>query len=278
MSHPASYAALALLAALPVTAFAGDCPEGVELNKTAEVVEPLMGAAESVIAEQDARKLKGRMSAVKSEVGCLGEVAPPLLAARYHRLRAVQTDPLGVTDDNPALLGALRTAKALDPEYAFPAELLPADHSVRLAYDTVAADELVTERVRAPRAGSLAFDGTEGLDRPANGATLFQRLDEEGAVVETAWVSRGEPLPTYEVKPVLRNSLLATTVGLALGAGGLYAGALIGEKRVLDEDQSRSLDELESMRRRTNAMFISSIGIALVAGGAGVGAAMVGPR
>ena len=150
------------------------------------------------------------MAALRFEVGCLAELATLDLSARYHRLRAIQADPLGTRSDALEVVGALRTSKQLQPDYAFPAEV-PEDHAIRSAWNSVAGPPL-TEKVRARRMGELAFDGTVGLMRPTDGATLFQRVDDEGRVLETAWLG-GQDVPAVrnieDLNGILGNRFLS---------------------------------------------------------------------
>ncbi len=252
---------------------AGDCPAGASPTTTSVVAAQLQGV-ELVTASRDPGKINPRAAALRAGVGCIDQVIPKSLAARYHRMRGILADPLGTGADRSSFIPALRTAKTLSPGLTIDDGLLPSDHSVRVAFEALGDQELETARVRTPRTGKLAFDGAISLDRPVNGATVFQRIDAEGTIIETVWLDPTAELPSYQVKPVMRTVLFVSAALLGGTAGGLYVGAVASESALLENpprDPSSSI-------RRTNGLFLSSVVVALVAGGTAAGGVAVGPR
>ena len=258
-------------------AHAGDCPDDVHPEATLIQVNKLLDAAEGVIDVDAPKKLNQRMGPVRLEVGCLAEVLTPELSAKIHRLRAIQADPLGMALQKPEVLGALSAARVLEPSFDL-TTLLPPEHGLVAAYSILSGTAPETEKLVKPQAGALAFDGTISQHRPIHMATLYQRLDDTGVVVETAWLAPQTPLPAYPERQTKRIGLWVASGGFAATGVALLGGAMASEARFNDPDNGLNLDELDGLRGKTNALFFTGMGLTVLAGGSATTAVIVGAQ
>lgn len=259
-------------------ALAGECPEGDPLVATNAQVTEALDAAEAKFPA-DADRFVKLMGPVRVTAGCLTEPIQAAVAARYHRLYALQRDPAGKFGLESSLVaGSLKAARALDSAYEFPPALLADGHPLRDAYAKLPPELPDVQRVPAPREGKLLFDGTASLDRPVDVATFYQRTDASGAIVESTYLATGAPLPSYEVDPVKRRRLGISALATGALAAGLYTGALVTEAQFNNPDRAASLGDLESMQSTNRALFGASIGFGLTAGGLGLAAFLVGAQ
>ncbi|MCO4747206.1 MAG: hypothetical protein KC912_20580 [Proteobacteria bacterium] len=235
---------------------------------------------------------------VDAVLQCLAEPITPALAGRYHRAVALALDPHGLDTasraDKPSVQ-SLAASYAIDPE-ARHAVKLDADHG---HFSVLSFPEQSFVAVGAPEVGAVFFDGTEGLQRPTNTATYFQRVDGEGRVVQADYLLPSAAIPTYPLAPDLepeavvaepvepdpegpavgtqpietpalqrsaRKPLRAVGIGLgvaALGALGANA-ALYGS--AMNPDTS-SASNAESKAGLVNALGATSIVLGVGAGG-----------
>ncbi|TNE86086.1 MAG: hypothetical protein EP330_23285 [Deltaproteobacteria bacterium] len=273
---------LLLLMASTSAAWAGDCPDPASLGTDAAAAESRLAEAEAlypVIYEQVA-ELPELAPWVIDGVSCLREPASPQLAARYHRFRALNTDPLGGLGDavRTQARASLGAAWRLDPEHV---STLPGDHGHR----TAITGEPTSEAAPTPEVGALFFDGAETTDRPTASATFFQRTDASGAVVDSAYLYPGQALPAYPVLAVTvapepvespvsapvepaphrspKKALRITGVALGAAALGLFAGNVASYNAALASDRDTA----------TNAMpTVNALGYGAWATGAGAAA------
>ncbi len=151
---------------------------------------------------------------------CTGDLVPPPLAARYHRLMAIHLYGLGDRDGAVASIRAARWAAEADTA----GDLLAPTHELAeaAAGDT---EPPKTHRVPEPRAGSIAFDGLNGRERPIGVPTLVQVFDESGQAVVTDYIGPRDPLPEYAAVPRRRNLLVGVGIGAGAGAVAAFAGS-----------------------------------------------------
>ncbi|MCB9678736.1 MAG: hypothetical protein H6737_26775 [Alphaproteobacteria bacterium] len=207
---------------------------------------------------------------------CLADPLPLETVAHHHRVMAMHLLMIG---DEPGALKAVEAAKVAQPDYAFPDELLPADHPVRAHYDAY-APEVATRTVPEPRSGSIAFDGANSRKRPKTHPTIAQLFDPQGLAQSTTYLGPRDPLPPYRAIPRQRNMLIVGS-GASLAVSGLMYGLAWGQRGNLfksAQDQSLSADVLDGKRARTNALTFTSGAFFGIAVGAGVGAALIGER
>jgi len=162
----------------------------------------------------------------------------------------------------------MKAARVLDPSYAFPDDLLPPDHALRRAYESLDTAEGRTERPPQPRDESFAFDGTRTPRRPIDRATLVQLVDPTGKVEETAWIAPSASLPPYEARPRTRNRLLVGSAALFAASAGLYGWAWTTHAPFADPSVS-DLAVLDALQTKSQALTAAS-GVALALGAGGV--------
>ena len=207
---------------------------------------------------------------------CTGDLVPPPLAARYHRLMAIHLYGLGARDGAVASIRAARWAAEGD---ALPADLLAPTHELAQAA-AADPDPPKTQRVPEPRAGSIAFDGLNGRDRPVGVPTLVQVFDESGQAVVTDYIGPRDPLPEYRAVPRRRNLLVGVGVGAGAGAVAAFAGSFVARENMytLAADPAVGREPLDQALNRTNLLAtLGGVGLA-VSVGAGTAAFLVGSR
>jgi hypothetical protein len=261
---------LLLLAAQLAAAI--DCPERL----TREDLATQLAQAEQAWADLDPTGFRDRTNTLAGLVlPCMGDLVPPELAARTHRLLALQRFELG---DPDAAATSMAAARATDGSAEVPAEWLPAEHPLRTAW--AGAEPPGTVRVPEPRVGTLAFDGRAGRERPRGVPTLVQRFDAAGVAQSTAYLGPREALPDYEAIPRRRRALTAGAIGAGAAGAGLLVGSWLQYRGLLADaaDPAVPADALTAQRATVNVLFVLGGGLVGAGAGLGVGAAAVGPR
>jgi hypothetical protein len=260
------------LAVLAAPAQAIECPERLTREDLAIELEK----AETAYANLDTVAFRDRMNGMAGLLlPCMGDLVPPDLAARTHRVMALQQLELG----NPAAAdSAVAAVHHVDPALVLPADWLPPDHPLRVAFS--AATEPTFSKAPEPRVGALAFDGTNGRMRPRDLPTIAQVFDASGVAQSTLYLGATDPLPTYTAIPRRRTTLAVTAgasgaLGLSLmGASWLQYRSMVAAA----DDMTVPADDLVAMRGKTNALYLG--GASFVGIGLGFGAAAIatGPR
>lgn len=211
---------------------------------------------------------------------CLAEPMPPEQAARLHRLIGVHRF---VHRDRVLAEAAFLAARTVDPEYAFPENMVPQGHGLRTLYESVQPGSSY-EDVPKPASGELLFDGDALAGRPVQSPTIVQIRDRRGRVVSTNYLETGAPLPDFRARknPTQRSKSNAPLIGLAVGAGSaavisasLLAVSASSNTSFNQYDPSRDLAQLDDLRDRTNTLGAVGVSAGIVALGAGVGALVV---
>ncbi len=245
-------------------------PSRTTLELTAQ-----LEAAERSYRNADVEGFVAAAEQIDAVLPCIAEVVPRSLIARVHRtngMRAfVDRDPDAATD-------AFAGAKSIEPDYAFPSDMVPEQHPMAALYRD-APETATTSPSPRPLDGSLLFDGRRSLDRPYTRATLLQRVvDDE--VVATWMLRPGQPTPDYPVwteeaakKGFGTSKILLVGAGVAaLAAGGTYLAAGSNRSAYLNGP----VEHKDALRSRTNALVITSAGVGAAAVGLGTGAVLVG--
>lgn len=264
--------ALLLLAAPPVHA---SCPS------TATAVSMSLGAAEAAFAAMDDGALAAAVAQAEADAGCLGERPAPSVIARLHRAEGLRAFVAG---DMEGAQRAFAAARALEPDYSFPPDLIPAGHPLLAAYTALPPAPADTTTLAAPAAGHLELDGQTGVHRPEDRPVLVQLLDRQDVVQASTYLKPGEALFDYALAspPAARapsprgpTRPLAVASGVALlGAGVLY-GLAYDAHSDYDALPDRA-PGLEAARNRTNGLFAGSVAAGTVALGTGLGAVVTG--
>jgi hypothetical protein len=254
-------------------AHAIECAERVSQAELAGRLD----SAEKAFADLDDAAFRDDVNEIAGLVlPCMGDLVPPDLAARYHRIMALHLEALGDTTDAGLAVAASRR---IEPDYKFDDAVFPADQPVRVAWE--AADPTpVTHKVPEPRSGSLAFDGHNGRERPTGVPSLVQVFDDDGTAISTSWLGPRDPLPTYRAIPRTRDALVVCSAtglvggGVSLGFAWAERAALLG----LAADPGAPAADLDARRGAMNLLSLVGTGLVGVGLGCGTGAALVGER
>lgn len=264
---------LALLSLTLGTAAAA--AEPCELETTAQQVQEAADAA--LLALDDAEAFAARVVVVDRTVECLrAEADFPALAAA-HRILGLHAFRDG---DETRARQAFRAARKLQPAFAWPDSVLPAEDPARVAYERVNADSS-TEPVPEPAAGRLIFDGVPELERPTARATVFQRVDGAGSHVDAAYVWPGEPLPAYPLPPPPDPGIKRRRTALFAGAGGAAITSVVlyglaASAASTYADPTTPYADGPGLRSRANGLVVGSALTGTAAVGLGVGALLQG--
>ena len=154
-----------------------------------------------------------------------------------------------------------------------------------------------TVRVAEPLQGRLLFDGVTSSLRPVAFPTVYQRMDAEGAMLETVYLWPGDALPPYPAsdtplssgpeggsvkQPNLVGAVRAgPNKGLLAGAGVtvVASGALYGTAFLMHSryyDLQTDVSRLDSLRRKNNSLVVASGAALAAAVGLGTSALLTG--
>jgi hypothetical protein len=270
---------------------ASACPEPVTVAQLEAYVELAEQKYEDL---EEAAFLDLMRSTLPPSLPCLDAPIPPSLAARYHWLVAVHN----LAPDEDAAFQAVLAAHALaEHDDRRLLDGLPDDGDAWRLYRSV-PEERTRHTLTAPNTGGIRFDGLETLERPIDQFTIVQYTDAAGAVTLTRYLLLDQVLEPYPgsrtrdlrpalelsagvaggarfdaSKPAFKGTLIgAGAVGVA--AGVFYGLAIASKARFEDTSGSSSLDDLEALQGRTNALGMTADGLAITAG-VGVGAAFL---
>lgn len=249
----------------------------------------LLAALEEASSSFARLKIDAFKTATETAVGlveCLGEPISRPTAAEYHRVigleRFLDTDVEGARRSFAA-------ARSLEPDYAFPADLVPEGNPILEAYGAVDPQAGPFEELAAPAHGSLRLNGSRTNRRATSLPLVFQLLDDRGGLRTTHLVAGDASLPEYETaaepdhttetpppepenRPAgkarkgPRVALLVGAGVAAVAAGGVY-GAALGAKGGFE-----NTDDISSLDRRKGL----ANGLVVTSGGLGVAALALG--
>lgn len=249
------------------------CPASVA-EVTAAVAD-----AEQAFVRLDRTGLDRSLADAAAELACMTSPIPPTLAARLHRAKALAAFVAG---DEPGARRALYAARVVDPVGDYPSGLLPADHPLRGLLVNAVLGTPASAPIPAPAQGSVWFDGRISLSRPSDRPTVFQRTGPKGEVVDGAWLSPDEALPTFDLakseaatKAVGPSVFLASGAGAALVASGVtYGLAAVANARF--RDPATPDEDIPGIYQTNNTLVYTSVGLGALAVAGGVGAVVVG--
>jgi hypothetical protein len=288
--------AAGLAGSTPALAADSSCTQltlGATLRDAAERAQEAFGATrvdefQAAIAELDGL------------VPCLMEPVDPELAALVHRMKGLASF---IQRDQDRAREAFAAARALEPDYAWPEELIPWGHPLLGLYRALSVEEAAFDSVPSPSAGWVYMDGRPSEPRPLEWPVILQVSDSEGAIHLSSYLWPGDPLPDYGLElaeaptatpvpvpepvpvaePELPVSVAATSTTVRTGprpawlvgagaaavtSGVLYALAARSHGEYWDEQTPYT--ELDAARGRTNGLVLASAGAAGVALGTGV--------
>jgi len=255
-----------MLLLIASTARAADCTTRVSASALAAELD----TAERAYATLDVVAFSTALDAAAMDLPCLGELVPPTLASRYHRDVGLR---LFIERDEDRAARAFASARVADASGRFPDGMLPPGHAVLVLLD--AREPGPTLRIAEPIAGSVALDGTVGLERPSERPSLVQVMDGDGAVIATRYLFPSDAMPPYPAKalpavsatsrPRVRTPVLVTSGASAVAAGVLYGLAASAESQFKDASNDATIEELDALRETNHAMVWTSAGFGAVA-------------
>jgi hypothetical protein len=188
-----------------------------------EVAEVLRWSNEVEVAFTD--RDKGRMSAAaesaRSELVCLGERLTPADVATFFRGQGVAAF---IQRERSRAIAMFETARELDPDFTFDAEMLSDSHPLRELYESISvAPAAVTKPLADPAGGWLSVNGSVANVVPVGRDYVLQRFDDGGDVLTTWIVRSGDPLPDYPLASdgVEEPDKPADTLSIVVGGGVL---------------------------------------------------------
>ncbi len=183
-----------ITAALLLLAAQARAAPGCEAPVAGDALQAQMAAAEAGWRSMDAEAFVEGVTDVNVSLACLYEVLLPEEIVRYYQLQGLAAFQSGNSEAADAWFTA---ARSLDPDAELPEGLVRSGHPARTRYEQVAPVAGVAW-LPPPTEGSLWIDGAESLEAPTARAYLFQRLDGQGALAQTAVVLAGASPPSYE--------------------------------------------------------------------------------
>lgn len=267
------------LALLVLGAAWAACPEPTD---TADL-DASLARARSTFQDLDIAAFKRATNELSEVVACLEDPLTAHLAAELHRYRGIRA----FAERDTEARRTFAAARAIEPDYAFPPDLIPPGNPVLDAYTDFDLDQAAYHTVPEPSEGYMTFDGRPSMERPTSWPTVAQYFDGDGAVVFTRYLERSDAVPAYPVKQIsivrvepdpgpqldpdarapspLRTPLLVATGAAALTGVALYTAAGLSEAKFKDPDTPDA--KLDGLSGRANALAVS----AGVAGGAALG-------
>jgi hypothetical protein len=245
-----------------ISAAHADCTFRASPERLAEALD----AAERAYVSLDVPEFERAMTEVDFVVPCLETPAPPATVARLHRMRGLGRFAAG---DREGAAASLQAARRLEPDYVFSDEVLPKGFELRDLYEQLPADPPTVERLPRPGRDTVTWlDGTASTARPVDVPTLWQ-LVQDGSTRETRYLEPGETTPWY---PGANKDQLPWLVGAgatAVGAGVAYGAAASLERQVTRPGTGplrfSDLDALDAHQATTNALVLTSAGLASAA-------------
>lgn len=223
--------------------------------------------AEAAWVSADLPALQAGIGKVLESVPCLSERLDRGDVAQLHRLVGLAAV---VARDNDGAQRAFAAARAVEPGFAFPVELVPPGNPIALAYVALPAPGGAQTPVPSPARGEILFDAESSTWRPAERPTLLQLVDPDGTVSTSAYLRPGEAMPAYPTSAVAsgstrRGARLPLLVGASVGAvtaASLYVAAFATEDAYY---ASTDLDEMDRLRGESEVLAWSAAGVGLVA-------------
>jgi len=232
----------------------------------------ISGHAEAVAGAfggMDPLALQESLSAAEAAVMCLDALISVADAAAYHRARGVSAFSQADTD---VARQEFTVARRLEPDWRFPAGLVPSGHPLLYLYDEAAGVESAGElHVTHPEGGVVAIDGIRGANWFPALPGILQSFDAAGQLEEVHYLPAGGERPARYV-PRSETAhpwvLAGVSAGAGLLSGALYYGA--SRSAAIFDDPTTDPSRLDGLRGRTNALAYASIGMGAASLGLGV--------
>lgn len=254
-----------LASLLSLAASAADCPERIP---PAEIAG-LLDEAEQAFTELHIDAFIDSTDAVRQALPCLGEVADSRLVARIHRNEGLRL----FGERHVDAVRAFAAARSLEPDFAFPPEMVPHDSPILADWTAMALDAGHSELLPEPLTGTLFVDGRATLSVPRAWPALVQLVPADAAAPAfSVYLRHDSPPPEYPSERLQRRRSMRIPLMIATGATALTAATAYGgawSSRVA-WDNTEDDQRLDVLRARTNALTGASVvaGLASVASGA----------
>ncbi|NOY26685.1 MAG: hypothetical protein GXP62_12495, partial [Oligoflexia bacterium] len=182
--------AAALAVGLCGTAHAG-CPS------TGATLLTIAAQATQDFQARDAEAVASSVAQIRRDLLCASTVLDPAQVAAVHRAYALQSFLTGKSDQTRIAYFAARTA---DPDYQLPADLVPAGHALRKAFDEAGNAPAPSLQPLAQRANQRMWvDGRQAQQRPTDRPVLLQADLTSGVIVGSVYLLPGDDLPGWAV-------------------------------------------------------------------------------
>ena len=178
----------ALANATPIT----ECPRPIT---SAEIVDA-SDRAEAQFAEQDPEGFDAAQKEVVERLGCVKDPLSPSDVVRVQRVVALGAF---MHDDEPGMRAAIAGMVQVDIRARFPEAVVPAGHKLDKLIDELAgATHPPGAALRTLADGWIEVNGSYAPSVHADVSATLQRLNNQGAVVETRYWVAGAPLGDWE--------------------------------------------------------------------------------
>ena len=256
-----------ILALLLAHTSAAACPG----NASAVEVQRHLDRALVYYEQLEPEPFRTEAEAAREMADCVEDQLEPSLVAQLHRALGLHAY---TREDIDAAVRSFASARRAEPGYALPPTLVPEGHPLRTDYTALDPLSVQLDRVPEPKRGQLFFDGTVALERPADQPTVVQLIGGDDRAELSAYLSPGDPMPSYEAKRLVspvEKPLIGTAAVGGLMALGTFTGAVLsrGAYQNIDDTTQQGQDALAPARSRTNNLLLASAvggGIGLTAG------------
>lgn len=253
---------LLILSILDTSAYA--CDEPLKLADANQYLEQSMTALQNMDVPQASLIVKS----IGNTINCFDEPVTPEFASQYYLMQGIL---LWAANKQDASVRYFDAAKSVQPDIKISTDIFPQTHEIHVFFKVAPKSSDVIELV--PTEGEQFYlDGLESTTRSAQRPTIFQAVDENGLVLRTQVVDKGQELPedkkeAPEPVPVEEAVVLApkekrdnTMLWVAIGFGSVSAGT--GTMASLTYLEAKDLDEsdptFESLRLTNQILVISA--------------------
>lgn len=270
----------ALTLGLGTTAFA--CDKVAETHEVAAAIDE----AYELYRQLEIDEFREQVGVARARIECLETFLSRHHAAEFHRVEGVR---LFVDRNSPEAQKHFAAARALEPNFSFPTDLVPEGNPLLDDYNALEPTPGSFEQVPRPKVGSIKLDGSSTLNRGLERPVTFQLADGAGKVVLSKVLGASDAPPAYDAEdaggdakegkapkaPRERSAkkgpnvpLLAVAGVAVLAAGGLYGGAFASRGKWQNvAPNSNEIDKVNGARGLTNGLVVGS----WIAGGVAVG-------
>lgn len=257
-----------------LTATANACEEPLKVSDINEYLEQSTAALKNMDATQASLLIKS----IGNTINCLNEPVTPEFASEYFLMQGIL---LWANDEQDDSLRYFDAAKSISPEIKISTDIFPQTHEIHIFFK-VAPQSNDRVELQSGEGETFYFDGVEGLTRPENRPTIFQR-SRDGAVMATDIIDKGEDIPSVQPvvdqptepltpvviqQPQKSNALLWVAIGTGTASAGFggYATKIWLDVRGLGEDE----DVPVQWQTRNNISVISATTTGIIAGVTGI--------